>query len=853
MGKILYSLVRCDIMEKIKRRGVLQMNTNIMKRGLSWLFTLLLVMGMVVTAAPMETSAATDTITVKIANVSRRYSEASIFLDKINAYRKENGKSALVMDTTYLENAMIRAAEIALYADTETSPNGKSASQYLVGTTNGGQLAAYDVQSLDALLNDFKQDSQSNTYLLNSAYQSVGVGVVFIYNHKYLCVLVSNKTASPVASSVLQQSSVLVDQEVQTLPGYLTEMTSDHSNGYSVYCGGSLAAYVRVTNKLYPTATVVLTSYGAQVSFSKSGIFTYKDGYVYAVSPGTVTMTVTFSGVGKSVSCELTAVGKSFGDCTFEGIPDQIYTGSAITPKPTIRDANNTVLVSGTDYTVSYSNNVNVGTATVKITGKGLYKDQTKTLYFNIVLGGSDPSDSLSINLSATAGNLSLGESVTVKVVPVGGNTPITYTYDYAVYGVNQWTTIKSNTTATSCTFTPKAANTYLVRVTAVDSKGLTARQSLMVVVNASLAVKGTFTPAAPVVGGNVTVKISSTGGVSPVQYAIYYQKPSSSQWIALSEYSSTTTVSFKPAKEGTYELCFKAKDANNTIAKQYVPLKVTASTLTNRSYVSATNVDLGVSITMKGVGSGGATPYTYAFYYKKASQESWHTLKDYSTTEKVTFKPGAQTTYNLCIKVKDATDRVEKRYIDLTVNPRLVNNASASASSVTLGKTITIKGAASGGKGSYQYSYWYRLSGSSAFAKLKDFSTATSVSFTPKAVGRCYFRIKVKDDTGHIVSKDIFVDITSTLANKSTVSATSVTAGKSVTIKCSATGGSGTYQYAVYFQKPSASAYALSSDYATTTSRSVKLSAKGTYRLLVKVKDGNGTIVKKEFTVQST
>ena len=33
----------------------------------------------------------------------------------------------------------------------------------------------------------------------------------------------------------------------------------------------------------------------------------------------------------------------------------------------------NTVLKNGTDYTVSYSNNKNVGKATVKITGKGKY------------------------------------------------------------------------------------------------------------------------------------------------------------------------------------------------------------------------------------------------------------------------------------------------------------------------------------------------------------------------------------------------------------------------------------------------------------------------------------------------
>ena len=48
------------------------------------------------------------------------------------------------------------------------------------------------------------------------------------------------------------------------------------------------------------------------------------------------------------------------------------FTGRNITPSVTVKVAGRT-LTNGTDYTVSYSNNKNVGTATVKITGKGNY------------------------------------------------------------------------------------------------------------------------------------------------------------------------------------------------------------------------------------------------------------------------------------------------------------------------------------------------------------------------------------------------------------------------------------------------------------------------------------------------
>lgn len=58
---------------------------------------------------------------------------------------------------------------------------------------------------------------------------------------------------------------------------------------------------------------------------------------------------------------------------TVTGIPESVmYTGSAITPEPTVKFGDAT-LKKGTDYTVAYANNVNVGTATVTIAGKGKF------------------------------------------------------------------------------------------------------------------------------------------------------------------------------------------------------------------------------------------------------------------------------------------------------------------------------------------------------------------------------------------------------------------------------------------------------------------------------------------------
>ena len=75
--------------------------------------------------------------------------------------------------------------------------------------------------------------------------------------------------------------------------------------------------------------------------------------------------------------------GQNISKATVSGLANKTYTGKAITQKLTVK-AGDKALVEGTDYTVTYSKNVNVGVASVKITGKGKYEGTlTKTFKIN--------------------------------------------------------------------------------------------------------------------------------------------------------------------------------------------------------------------------------------------------------------------------------------------------------------------------------------------------------------------------------------------------------------------------------------------------------------------------------------
>ncbi len=113
----------------------------------------------------------------------------------------------------------------------------------------------------------------------------------------------------------------------------------------------------------------------------------YTVDYKNNVEIGTATMTI--KGIGKYTGTTtktfkiLEPEKISISDAQISQIEDQYYTGEEIKPSLTVTLGDQT-LVEGTDYTVEYANNVEVGTGTVTITGIGAYMGTIDTT-FNIV------------------------------------------------------------------------------------------------------------------------------------------------------------------------------------------------------------------------------------------------------------------------------------------------------------------------------------------------------------------------------------------------------------------------------------------------------------------------------------
>jgi len=171
------------------------------------------------------------------------------------------------------------------------------------------------------------------------------------------------------AVSDLPAGTLTINEEIS---GNQTPTAADYNIGNLTQTFGSVTA-VTITPKIGKSSGVVTVKYNNSTTVpSASGTYTVTfdvaaaDGWNSAsgLSAGTLTITkvITF---------------------TIDAIPAQIYTGSAITPIVTVKDGS-TMLTLNTHYTVSYSNNVNVGTATVTISGMGNYAGSTGSATFII-------------------------------------------------------------------------------------------------------------------------------------------------------------------------------------------------------------------------------------------------------------------------------------------------------------------------------------------------------------------------------------------------------------------------------------------------------------------------------------
>ncbi len=140
---------------------------------------------------------------------------------------------------------------------------------------------------------------------------------------------------------------------------------------------GQITPKTEAANSCY-SAVLIPTTY--EVADKKFVIIKTSDSRTYCYIPNENLTLVAGTQYNYTISVKDL---KEVSTLTIGDIADYTYDGTAKTPTPIVKDGTKT-LVKDTDYELSYSNNINAGTATVTVTGKGGYYSGTQSKTFTI-------------------------------------------------------------------------------------------------------------------------------------------------------------------------------------------------------------------------------------------------------------------------------------------------------------------------------------------------------------------------------------------------------------------------------------------------------------------------------------
>ncbi len=450
--------------------------------------------------------------------------------------------------------------------------------------------------------------------------------------------------------------------------------------------------------------------------------------------------------------------------------------------------------------------------------------------------------DHIANTSTVSANKTTLGDAVTIHAGSTGGLGGTTYKYEYKLSTDTSWKVLADDSAADSKSFKPSAAGTYNIRVTAKDSGNNTAQKSFTVTVTGSLANTSSVSADKILIGDKVTVNVSATGGISNYSYAYYLKHSDDTKWTTVSDYSSKTSAQITPDKTGNYLICTKVKDQNGTIAKEYLSVLVN-DTLKNTSAIAADTIVFGNTFTVNASAADGMGGYTYAVSYKKSTDTNWVVKQDFSSNSTITVKPSKAADYIINVKVKDKNGSVAEKNFNVKVNNTIANVSSVSSDFITLGEMTVITAKATGGMGEKSYKYEYKLSTDNAWTVLSDYSDNAAAIFKPAAAGQYDIRVTVKDSTESASEKTFSVKVADVLTNTSSLSTDAIVVGDSVTITGSAAGGKGDYQYAYFYKKFTQKNWTKIADYTANTTAKATPKSFGNYQICVKAKDKDGTV----------
>lgn len=363
------------------------------------------------------------------------------------------------------------------------------------------------------------------------------------------------------------------------------------------------------------------------------------------------------------------------------------------------------------------------------------------------------------------------GEKVEIQAEASGNTTGLRYKFVWQKDDWKEWGVIQDFSELSKATWTtPRQSGGYKIYVDIKDRDGETRTKSLDYFVAAQLWDAEEIVVNEGVeeqVYTKIPIEAKASGETENLQYKFVWKKGSveddwGKEWGVIQEFDELNrTEKWYPKKAGIYTIYVNIKDVDGrvqTLAKEYRVLEAPWKLEKLEIYGSQDRF-VGDTLKVEAKTSGDTEGLQYKFVCRRGTGwEDWEVVQEFSEKNQIEIPIEKDKEYNIYVDIKDNRGVIFDAET-VKVNGHKYLSVKSTGTTISKGQTVNVHPEVTGGKGELQYKYVWQKDNWQKWGVIKDFSSSSSINWTPAEAGTYYILVDVKAN-GKVQTKSVKIEV---------------------------------------------------------------------------------------------
>ncbi len=367
------------------------------------------------------------------------------------------------------------------------------------------------------------------------------------------------------------------------------------------------------------------------------------------------------------------------------------------------------------------------------------------------------PREKLAVTIKAEKEQVLLGKTVNLIGKASGGSEE--YTYSFLMYNENggYWHRFSDFSEITTQSWQASVVGDRIFYVEVKDSEGTVVRSEgvrVTIKMQDKLQVNLTVNDATPFKGQTIALNATASGGDENYTYSFLMHNEENGSWYRFSDFAEINNMNWLVAGDRTFYV--EVKDGEGKVVRsEGVKIVAKTSDLSVTISANAQGIIKDSILALTATASGGSGDYTYSFLVYNEGTQMWYRFSDFETLDRMGWIASTTDRRQFYVEVKDSTGiivRSEGITVNVLESSDLEVNLTISKENVTAGEKIEATAMATGGSGEYTYSFLIYNGVTGNWARLTDFTSTNTTSWTASGSGIREFYVDVKDSDGTVV-----------------------------------------------------------------------------------------------------